>query len=32
MIDPAETRGVIAATLAAPPPRPGSARRIVDTW
>jgi acetyl-CoA carboxylase carboxyltransferase component len=33
VIDPAETRGVIAATLAAAPPAaPGGARRIVDTW
>jgi acetyl-CoA carboxylase carboxyltransferase component len=34
VIDPAETRGVIAATLAAAarPEEPGPAHRFVDTW
>jgi acetyl-CoA carboxylase carboxyltransferase component len=33
VIDPAETRRVIAATLAAAPPlEPGGGRRVVDTW
>jgi acetyl-CoA carboxylase carboxyltransferase component len=31
VIDPAETRGLIAATLAAAAP-PGELRRFVDTW
>jgi acetyl-CoA carboxylase carboxyltransferase component len=32
VIDPAETRGLIAATLAAAPPPPDTARGFVDTW
>ena len=32
VIEPAETRGLIAATLAAAPPAPAGGRGFVDTW
>jgi acetyl-CoA carboxylase carboxyltransferase component len=32
VVDPAETRGLIAATLAAAPTPPAGGRGFVDTW